>query len=224
MGKYPKKLFDILVGKVGSEQGVYSAIRRKEKNFKAIKSETLFYLVAAENNIKISKYTDDEKILTKVDELMQRQGNNLIKKDNNLVQEQTNSKKEEIDPFLLPLSKFEIYDDLSKECKIKKPYSKEINHAVLTLEEFMRERMDLPSSTYGMDLVKEAKSKGILKGSTDGESQGLYFLFASAILWLRNSGGHKKRSATKDECFKIIMHIDYLIKLFDSLCNKFLKG
>ncbi len=131
-----------------------------------------------------------------------------------------NQENKIIDPFTIPLSKFNISSDLAKECKIKKPYSKEINHAILNLEDFMRQKMNLDESIFGKGLVEEAKRKGIFSRKLESESQGLYFLYMSAILWLRNGGFHKKKNAEKDECFKIIMFVDYLIKLFDKLYDE----
>ena len=75
MGKYSERLFKILVEKIGSKSGVYSAIRRKENKFKAVRPEIPFYLVAVDYGIIISKYEKNEEILKKVDELSQRNGN-----------------------------------------------------------------------------------------------------------------------------------------------------
>lgn len=132
----------------------------------------------------------------------------------------TNSRSLEIDPLSISLSKFNLSEDLAKECKIKKPYSKEINHAVLNLEDFMRKKMELDETFYGKGLIEEANRKGIFDRKLASEKQGLYFLYMSAILWLRNGGFHKKQEAQKDECFKIILFVDYLIKLFDKLVDE----
>lgn len=129
-------------------------------------------------------------------------------------------KVKDLDPFKIPLSQFNIFPDLARECKIKKPYSKEINYAILNLEEFMKEKMGLDDSVYGIKLVDEAWKKGVFKRKNPGEEQGLSFLFRAAILWLRNSGGHKKRGATKEDCLQIILFTDYLIRLFSDIYDR----
>ncbi len=220
MTNYNKKLFKEVSNKIGSDQGVYSAIRRKEKKFRATKPEILLYLVADDFGIKLSRYEKNEEILNKIDELLSKGSSNSFRKHSNNKEDNEKSKPQELDPFIIPLSQFNLFPDLAKECKIKKPYSKEINHAVLNLEDFMRKRMNLDETTYGKGLVEEAKRKEIFKRKLESESQGLYFMYMSAILWLRNGGFHKKNNADKDECFKVIMFIDYLIKLFDKLVEE----
>lgn len=223
MTKYNEKLFEILSKKIGSKQGVYSAIRRKEKLFKAVKPEILFYLVAIDHGIKISKFEKNETILAKVDELSQRTTNSKHVKEVETKEKTETVKSSEIDPFQIPLSKFNLFPDLVRECKIRKPYSKEINHAILNLEEFMRKKMGLDDSFYGIKLVDEAKKKGVFTRKVAGESEGLNFLYRAAILWLRNGGAHKKRGSEKEECFKIILFTDYLIRLFDDLYEQNVK-
>jgi hypothetical protein len=223
MSRYNKTIFDILLKKIGSKWGVYSAIRRKELIFKAVKPEILFYLVAIDHGIKISKHEKDENILAKVDELSQRGSSIQVRQVEDKVKNES-MKQSEVDPFLIPLSKYNLFSDLSKECKIRKPYSKEINYAILNLEDFMRKKMGLDDSFYGIKLVDEAKKLGVFKRRVAGESEGLNFLYRSAILWLRNGGAHKKRGSEKEECFKIILFTDYLIKLFDDLYEQNVKS
>jgi len=216
MGKYPKKPFEILVKQIGSEQGVYSAVRRKEEKFKAVKPEILFYLVAAEHGIKISKYEKNEEVLRKVDELLSRSSSAPVKNNLN-TNNNEKQKPSEIDPFTIPLSKFNLFSDLAKECKIKKPYSKEIDHAIKILEEFIRKKLNLNKRFYGTKLIEEANKQKIFEREDKGEERGLYFLYSSAMLWLRNSGGHERRKSEKEECLEIILFVDYLIKLFDKI-------
>lgn len=223
MSRYNKAIFGILSKKIGSDSGVYSAIRRKEKLFKAVKPEMLLYLVAIDHNITISKYEKDEGILAKVDELSQREGNKKIKYIEKQLKDEP-VKQPDIDPFLIPLSKFNLFSDLAKECRVHKPYSKEVNHAILNLEDFMRKKMGLDDSFYGIKLVDEAKRIGVFKRRVAGESDGLFFLYRAAFLWLRNGGAHKKRGSEKEECFKIILFTDYLIKLFDDLYDQNVKA
>jgi len=221
MTKYNEELFRILSKKIGSDQGVYSAIRRKEKKFGAVKSEILLYLVANDQRIKISRYEKNEEILKQIDNLLQRD----IRKTPYSKKEIRNEyiKPLDIDPFIIPLSKFNLFSDLVRECKVRKPYSKEINHAILNLEDFMRKKMMLDDSFYGIKIIDEARRMGVFTRKLNGESEGLYFLYRAAIQWLRNGGAHKKRGSEKEECFKIILFTDYLIKLFDELYEKNVK-
>jgi len=223
MNRYNKKLFGILIEKIGSDRGVYSAIRRKEKIFLATPPEILFYLVAIDHNIKISKYEKDENILAKVDELSQRESIKQVKPVEERIKDET-TKQPETDPFLISLSRFSLFSDLAKECKVRKPYSKEINHAILNLEVFMRKKMGLDDTFYSIKLIDEAKKIGVFLRKVPGESEGLFFLYRAAILWLRNGGAHKKRGSEKEECFKIILFTDYLIKLFDNLYDQNVKA
>lgn len=221
MTNYNKELFKEASKKMGSDQGVYSAIRRKEKKFKAVKPEILLFLVGDDLGIKLSKYEKDESILDKVNELLSRNDLPLKRhpeiKSNNPID---NSKITEIDPYSISLSKFNLYPDLARECKVKKPYSKEINHAILNLEDFIRKKMNLDDKFYGKGLIEEAKKQGVFKRNVASEEEGLYFLFRSSFQWLRNGGAHKKRGSEKEECFKIILFTDYLIRLFDELYDK----
>jgi len=217
MAKYNKELFKVLSKKIGSDAGLYSAIRRKEEKFKAVKPEILLYLVANDHKIKISKYEKDEAILEKIDGLLQRDVEQISSV--NKTKKNTFSNPKETDPFTISLFKFNLFSDLARECKVRKPYSKEINQAVLNLEVFMRKRMGLDESVYGIKVVDEANKMNIFTRKIKSESEGLSFLYRAAILWLRNSGAHKKKGAEKEECFKIILFTDYLIKLFDELCE-----
>ncbi len=133
------------------------------------------------------------------------------------------SKEKNVDVFKLPFSQFNVFPDLAKDCKIKKPYSKEINHSILILEEFIRNKLGLDGNTTGVRLVDEAKTRGIFNRKSKGESEGLHFLFRSAFLWLRNSGGHARRGATKEDCLQIVLFTDYLIRLFSDLYDKKIK-
>ena len=218
MTRYDKKLFQAIVTTIGSESAVYGSIRRMERKFPAIKPEILLYLVAADRGLKVSKFTKSDDILSQVDDLLQRHRES--KKENTKPAVVVEKKLNDIDPYSLPLSKYGLNTEIASECRIRKPYSKEINHAILNLEVFMRRRMDLPETVWGRDLVKEARKYNVFKRENPGEEDGLYFLFTSAMLWLKNAGGHRKRNATREDCLKIILFVDYLISLFDSLCKK----
>jgi hypothetical protein len=212
--KFNKQIFDNLVKLIGSEQGVYSAIRRKETKHKAATSEILFYLVATEHDIKISKYIKDQAILDKVDLLIQKEENGSSKLENR-AKVVTKIVKEE-DPYNFPLSKFRIDSELIKDCKLIKPYRSCIKEALLTLETRIKHKLKVNKN--GKALIQECKSRNVFKKNEPSEEEGLYFLFMGAIEWLRNPPSHNKIHYTKEDAVKIILFTDYLIGLFNSLC------
>lgn len=215
--KYDKKVFDILKNKIGSEQGLYSAVRRKERKFRAAKPEELFYLIAAEKGIKISKYIKDEILLNKVDELMKRDEDqdNRVQKPKHKIFIQ---KVKVGNPYNYPLSKFNIDEELIKDCKIVKPYRSCIREALLTLETKIKQKLKV--SKNGKALIQECKVRGVFKREEPSEEEGLLFLFLGSILWLRNPPSHNKINYEKEDAIKIILFTDHLIKLFYDLCKK----
>lgn len=213
--KFNKEIFRLLVEKIGSESGVYSAIRRKEKKFRAASPESIFYLIAANNCIKISKYVKDPQLLQKIEE--------LIEKDK---EDKPISHKKEIiikkikdeDPYNFPLSKFNVDNELVNDCKIAKPYRGCIREALLTLETKIKKKLNINKN--GKALITECKNKGVFKRQEASEEEGLYFLFTGVIEWLRNPPSHNKIHYTKEDAIKIILFTDYLIRLFYDLCNE----
>jgi len=49
--------------------------------------------------------------------------------------------------------------------------------------------------------------------------EGLQLLYRGAFQWLRNPPGHRKIEYSKQNAVKIVLFSDYLIRLFDDLCN-----
>ncbi len=123
-------------------------------------------------------------------------------------------------PYDYVLSKFNIDEELVADCKIQKPYRKAVSEALLTLETRIRSTLGLPDTSTGADLVTKAKKQGVFRRTVPAEEEGLYFMFMGAFKWLRNPSGHRKINYTKEDAIKIVLHTDYLIRLFDDLVNK----
>lgn len=213
-----RNIFNLLVKKIGSEQGVYSAIRRKETVFKnSIKPDIACYLVATDKDIKISRYLEDSE-LSKVNKLLEISPlirRPVIKKDEITIKE-----IKEINPYNLSLSIFNIDNELVKDCKLVKPYRGCIREALLTLETKIKNKLEINKSLTGRKVITECKRKGVFKRQDKSEEEGLYFLFCGAILWMRNPPSHKKLKYSKQEAIQVILFTDYLIKLFYKLCEE----
>ena len=216
--KFNKDIFNQLMKKIGSKPGVYSAIRRYEKKFKAYTAEAIFYFIAAKHNIKISKCDINESVLSKVDELLERDKGTepRMKKQVQLVTKKVGKEN----PYDFPLSKFNLHSSLTKDCSplFKAPYRGAIKEALLNLECHIGAKLE--SDKHGRDLISYAKEEGIFKRRELSEAEGLYFLYSGAISWLRNPPNHKRERYGKEEAIKIILFTDYLIQLFDQLYSE----
>jgi hypothetical protein len=213
-----RKIFESLVKRIGTEAGVYSAIRRKQKLFQGtIKSEIAAYIIAAENHIKVSKYLKDEE-LSKVQELikMSPSPTRIIKEKDKVIKPPL----QKINPYNLSLNHFDIEPELVKDCKLVKPYRGSVREALLTLETEIKSRLGISKSLAGRKVIKECKKMGVFERHEPSEEEGLYFLFSGAILWMRNPPSHKKLEYSKKEAIQVILFMDYLIKLFYKLCEE----
>lgn len=132
-------------------------------------------------------------------------------------------KEEDRSPYEIPLAKYGLDNELISDCKLQNPYRKAVSEALLTLETRMRASLDLDETYFGIKLVTEAKKKGAFKRKLKSEEDGLYFLYAGAVLGLRNPMGHRKIDYSKKDAFKIVLFTDYLLKLFADLINQNLK-
>jgi len=121
-------------------------------------------------------------------------------------------------PYDFPLSKFNIDDELIKDCKLVKPYRSCVREALLTLETKIKKK--LSTNKNGKGLIQECRNKGVFDRQSASEKEGIYFLFMGAIGWFRNPPSHSKINYTKEDTIKIILFIDYLIKLFFELCKQ----
>lgn len=121
-------------------------------------------------------------------------------------------------PYEFPLVKFNLDDELTKDCKLIKPYRGAVKEALLTLETKMKRKLN--TTKNGQDLIKECSSRGVFDRQDKSEKDGLYFLFSGAIGWFRNPPSHNKTNYEKEDALKIILFTDYLIKLFYDLCKQ----
>jgi|SRR3989344_2552850 len=214
--KFNNDVFNQLKEIIGSTSGVYSAVRRYEQKFKAYSAEAIFYFIAAKKNIKISKYNLEENLMSKVNELLERDKNperNSEKKVKNITK-----KFGKECPYDFPLSQFNIDGELVKDCKLVKPYRGCIKEALLTLETKIKKKLNTDKN--GQDLIKECLSREVFNKKEKSEKDGLYFLFSGAIGVFRNPPSHNKIYYSKEDAIKVILFTDYLIKLFFDLCNQ----
>jgi len=103
---------------------------------------------------------------------------------------------------------------IKKDCfPLRKPYRTQVGEAYLTLENFIKQELQLPNSLVGVDVVSEAAKKGLFERSVKSEADGLNHVFRGAVLWLRNPAHHRKEDMSKEEALKMILFADYLMKL-----------
>jgi hypothetical protein len=123
-------------------------------------------------------------------------------------------------PYDMPLKKYGIDQELVDDCRIQKPYRKAVSEALLTLETRIRKTLKADDSVTGIDLVSEASKQGVFDRSVKSERDGLNQLYRGVFLWFRNPPGHRKVEYSKEDAVKMVLFIDYLIRLFDDLYNK----
>jgi len=208
----------------------YLQVKNKRKAFgNMITEKQAACLVAYKHGIDVAKYLDESE-LRELRELASKE-NLMLKIPGRVVTEEkpkppTTRKKElikEISPYDLDLVKYDLDEELLHDCgklvnlKQKRPA---IREALLTLETRIREVLGLGEEVIGKELIDKAKEKDIFKRNVKSEEEGLYFLYRGAIQWLRNPPGHKKVEYSKEETVKIILFVDYLIKLFEKLVGK----
>lgn len=220
-----KLVLDALRKKGIPDQTVHSrkrAIRKKVNN--AISSEVALDIVAANEGIDIHKLLTKDKRIQELTDFKQARGTLDFTNGKNTSRRQSkeNDSKEEKEksPYDMPLSKYQIDSELIRDCKLIKPYRNAVTNACLTLETRMREILNVSENVTGTDLVSEAAKQGLFDRLNKSESQGLEMLFRSAVLWVRNPPGHRKVNYDKESAFKLILYVDYLIRLFGDLKNK----
>lgn len=129
----------------------------------------------------------------------------------------SSEQKEERSPYDIPLARYDLDEELIRDCKIQHPYRKAVSEALLTLETRIREKLGLPDDCIGVALIDEAQKRDIFKRSVQSEALGLAMLYRGGIMWLRNPAGHRKIEYSKEDALKIVLFSDYLIKLFEDL-------
>jgi Protein of unknown function (Hypoth_ymh) len=129
-------------------------------------------------------------------------------------------RKNDKSPYDMPLGKYGIDLELVNDCRIHKPYRKPVSEALLTLETRMRKTLKAGDSVTGTNLVSEASKQGVFTRSVQSEQDGLNQLYRGVFLWFRNPQGHRKVEYSKEDAVKMVLFIDYLLRLFDDLYNK----
>ena len=194
--------------------------RKKTNN--AISSETALYIAAAKEGIDIHKFLKKENKIKELEDFQHACAtydfdNNEMKRRH--ITKNIQTKENEKSPYDLPLTVYCLDDGLTNDCKIRKPYRNAVKEALLTLEERMRTKLNVDESIHGVDLVSEAQKQEIFNRNNKGEQEGLQLLYRGAFQWLRNPPGHRKIEYSKEDAVKIVLFSDYLIRLFDDLCN-----
>jgi hypothetical protein len=112
------------------------------------------------------------------------------------------------------LDQLDIDPVIERDCfPLRKPYRTRVGEAYLTLENFIKQELQLPDSLVGIDVVSEAAKKGLFNRSVNSERDGLNHIFRGAVLWLRNPAHHRKGDMPKEDALKMILFADYLMKL-----------
>lgn len=111
--------------------------------------------------------------------------------------------------------------ELIRDCfPLQKPYRKQAGEALLTVETRMRDKLKLPHSHVGIEIIDDAKRLEVFKRDDPAEAQGVELLFRGSVLGLRNILHHTKVKMDKEEATKVILFADYLLKLFERLCKE----
>lgn len=217
-----KTIRDKLLEKIPKRR-MYTRIEQVKRTAQnSITSEVAMYVVASQENISVPKILKKENKDSELDDFQQAITTFDFETGVARKPKPPNSQesKEKTSPFDFPLSKFNIDQELIRDCKIQQPYRNAVKEALLTLETKIQKNLNVDSTHYGVALITEAKKKGVFDRIDKGESEGLYFLFRGAIQWLRNPSGHKKVNYSKEDAIKIVLFADHLISLFDDLFNK----
>jgi hypothetical protein len=148
---------------------MYNKIKSiKSKTGNSISEDIALDILASQHGIDVYNLLKKE---GRMDEIMQFQdavksfdfGNNVHIKDTKRQIDQTNLQKEDRSPYDLPLSKFNLDIELTKDCKMHPPYRNVVNEAFRTLETRIKKVLNLPESSIGIDIISQAEKMGIFK-------------------------------------------------------------
>jgi hypothetical protein len=201
---------------------IYDRISQaKAKTGNSISDEVALDVVASQSGLNVSKLLKKEGRLDELRDFMDVMakfdfGTNILRRP----KVQTLEKRVDRSPYELPLSRYNIDQELIDDCRINSPYRKAVSEAMLTLETRIRKTLGLSDTFTGVDLISEAQKKGVFARTVQSEEQGLNLLYRGAVMWLRNPSGHRKVQYSKEDSVKVVLFADYLIKLFDDLFHK----
>ncbi len=113
------------------------------------------------------------------------------------------------------LDVLDVDPEIIRDCfPLRRPFRTHAGEAYLTLENVIRRELQLPDTVFGAAVVSSARQKGVFNRTVPSETEALVQLYNSAFLWYRNVLHHRKEEMPKEEALKVILHADYLIKLF----------
>ena len=120
--------------------------------------------------------------------------------------------------LLKEASKF-LDKEIVESCIYKKEAEDVVTSAFRILEERIRAKIKAKPESHGVDLVQEAyhPQKGkLVFGETEAEREGLFHLFRSSILFLRNPPSHRFiREYSEFEIFEMVCLVNLLLKILE---------
>jgi len=120
---------------------------------------------------------------------------------------------------LLQEAKKFLDTDIVEKCITKKDAEDIITSAFRILEERIRAKIGATPERHGVELVEEAfhPEKGkLIFGKTTAEREGLFHLFRSSILFLRNPPSHRfVEEYSEFEIFEIVCFVNLLLNVLE---------
>lgn len=120
--------------------------------------------------------------------------------------------------LLKEASKF-LDKDIVEKCIHKKDAEDIVTSAFRILEERIRAKIGASHECHGADLMKEAyhpKTGKLVFGKTEAEREGLFHLFRSSILFLRNPPSHRFiREYSEFEIFEMVSLVNLLLNILE---------
>jgi len=120
---------------------------------------------------------------------------------------------------LLPEAKKFLDKDIVEKCITKRDAEDVITSAFRILEERIRTRIGATPERHGVDLVEEAfhpQTGKLAFGKTTAEREGLFHLFRSSILFLRNPPSHRfVKEYSEFEIFEIVCFVNLLLNILE---------
>ena len=89
----------------------------------------------------------------------------------------------------------------------------QVGEAYLRLENTLKDELGIATAPNMMDVIKQARAKGLFTRADKGEEEGLGLLFNASAMWLRNPQHHNAKDMPKNDALKMILFADYMIKL-----------
>lgn len=112
------------------------------------------------------------------------------------------------------LDNLDVDPVLQRDCfPLRKPYRMLAGEAYLTLENVLKKELGIKGTRNMMEVVEQARKRGLFKRDDGGEEAGLNQLFNASAMWLRNPTHHEKKDMPRSDALKMILFADYLIKL-----------